>query len=62
MTLRDGYNSYDKIFYGSQAALDADLIAFDVVSTATAKAYVYGDATNAGTLYISNGTIWTLVE
>ena len=62
MTLRQGFNTYDKIYYGTQAAFDADIIANDVVSTITAKAFVYGDATTAGKLYVSNGTIFTLVE
>jgi len=53
------YNQYDKIYYGTLAERDAATNLLEVEST---KFYVYGDASTAGTLYISNGTIWTLVE
>lgn len=53
------FNTHDKIWYGSQTDVDNDT---EVVTEPTAKAYAYGDATTAGKLYVSNGTIWTLVE
>ena len=53
------FNTHDKIWYGSQTDVDNDT---EVVTEPTAKAFAYGDATTAGKLYVSNGTIWTLVE
>ena len=53
------YNKYDKIRYGTDAERIADTV---YVKDTTAKFYVYGDAITPGTLYVSNGTIWTLVE
>lgn len=53
------YNQYDKIAYGTDVERLADT---EYVAIESAKWYVYGDATTAGILYVSNGTIWTLVE
>ena len=53
------YNKYDKIWYGTEAEKDADT---EAVTTKTAKCYTYGTETVSGILYVSDGTIWTLVE
>jgi len=53
------YNQYDKIYYGTEVERDAET---SLLKVPTTKWYVYGDATTAGKLYVSNGTIWTLVE
>ena len=53
------YNKYDKIYYGTLVERDA---ATALVAVESTKFYVYGDATTSGKLYVSDGTIWTLVE
>jgi len=52
------FNTHDKIAYGTEA----EMLASDRIDTESTKWYVYGDFTTAGKMYVSNGTIWTLVE
>lgn len=53
------YNSIDAIHYGTLAERDSAQ-GEELLTKEGTKFYVYGDATNQGVLYISNGTIWTL--